>query len=977
MAASLDNLNIQISASTAKAVTSVNNLVTALEKLKTALGQIDTKGLEECSKAAENLGGATVRMKDSVKTFKKLTKAVAEVSSQTEPLTKSADKAKDFADNVSAAAESTKNATKDVGGNATIGFSKFGQILKSLPAGVRGFTGTLKTVGSAFGNIAKKTLSSTFNLKKLSNGMGMAKNSAAKFVKELTRVGKMLKLMITRMVLRQIISGIGDGFKNLAQYSAKFNASISMLWNSFRQLGNSIAAAASPLLNAFAPALNAIIQLVIKAVNAINQLISAMLGLGVWTRAKTLTDDYAKSLDKASGSAKELKKTVLGFDELNQLQDNKNSGGGGTDPSNMFEEAGVSDKWKEWAEKLKRMWEKADFTELGATLGKKLLEALNKIPWAKIKRYARKVGKSLATLINGFIETDGLGNAIGKTLAEAINTGFEFANSFVHNFHWDSIGKFIANTFNGFFENIDWKLIKDTVVTGFKGLATSITNFVKTFNWDNVSETIINALDVISSGIKSFFENVDWGDLGRKIGDQLAKVIRDADWVQVGQAIGSVIQAAISFVKNLLSQLSWADIKAAIQDLLEGFFDKVNKDDIGAIIKRVLELALLVGVGSILADAAKIAFAAKIKAWVEGAVAEKTVEAAGTAAGSTVAGYIGSGVAAGLAGVALGSIISNWIANAYADKTVKEFRENGQETAAQTYEQFNNEYKGAIGRMREIYDFFTGELKKKTATIRDENGEIIRSVTYYGDTVISIEHDTQKALSDSSAKTREMMARTGTVIKQETLGMRTSVISNNNEIKDSTKGLTTTLQGETVKMKTSYANAQVAMSGEFKTLERNTKSTTDTIKQSFDKSNWTFSGVADGLRKTFEDAKNAIKGVWNDIADKLNGSHSIGGGSFHINLPRLYATGGFPEDGLFMANHNELVGRFSNGRTAVANNEQITAGIAQAVYSAMMASNSGGAQYINNTIEVDGVAIARAVTKGQRSLDRRYSPTMA
>ena len=54
-----------------------------------------------------------------------------------------------------------------------------------------------------------------------------------------------------------------------------------------------------------------------------------------------------------------------------------------------------------------------------------------------------------------------------------------------------------------------------------------------------------------------------------------------------------------------------------------------------------------------------------------------------------------------------------------------------------------------------------------------------------------------------------------------------------------------------------------------------------------------------------------------------------------------------------------------------------TAGIAQAVYSAMMASNGGGSQYINNTIEVDGVAIARAVTKGQRSLDRRYSPTMA
>ena len=36
-----------------------------------------------------------------------------------------------------------------------------------------------------------------------------------------------------------------------------------------------------------------------------------------------------------------------------------------------------------------------------------------------------------------------------------------------------------------------------------------------------------------------------------------------------------------------------------------------------------------------------------------------------------------------------------------------------------------------------------------------------------------------------------------------------------------------------------------------------------------------------------------------------------------------------------MANRNELVGKFSNGRTAVANNEQITQGIADAVYPAV------------------------------------------
>lgn len=47
------------------------------------------------------------------------------------------------------------------------------------------------------------------------------------------------------------------------------------------------------------------------------------------------------------------------------------------------------------------------------------------------------------------------------------------------------------------------------------------------------------------------------------------------------------------------------------------------------------------------------------------------------------------------------------------------------------------------------------------------------------------------------------------------------------------------------------------------------------------------------------------------------------------NIPNVptFATGGFPEDGLFFANQNELVGQFSNGRTAVANNEQIFEGI--------------------------------------------------
>ena len=57
-----------------------------------------------------------------------------------------------------------------------------------------------------------------------------------------------------------------------------------------------------------------------------------------------------------------------------------------------------------------------------------------------------------------------------------------------------------------------------------------------------------------------------------------------------------------------------------------------------------------------------------------------------------------------------------------------------------------------------------------------------------------------------------------------------------------------------------------------------------------------------------------------------------------LSIPR-FATGGFPEDGLFMANHGELVGKFSNGKTAVANNEQIVEGITGGVYAANQEQN--------------------------------------
>ena len=98
-----------------------------------------------------------------------------------------------------------------------------------------------------------------------------------------------------------------------------------------------------------------------------------------------------------------------------------------------------------------------------------------------------------------------------------------------------------------------------------------------------------------------------------------------------------------------------------------------------------------------------------------------------------------------------------------------------------------------------------------------------------------------------------------------------------------------------------------------------------------------------------------IAEIWKEFGNLNNGSIGIEG----------FATGGFVEDGFFFANHNELIGSFDNGKTAVANNEQITQGIYQAVLQAMNDSNNGNGKEV--VVNLDGYEVARVVTKRQNN----------
>lgn len=171
-----------------------------------------------------------------------------------------------------------------------------------------------------------------------------------------------IKKMIEYRLLRNIISGIGNAIKggitNLEQWSRKtgmtdFYKSIDTARESWEVLKNSFAVVVAPALEWLIGIFQKIAQMVMAAANAVSRFFAILGGKSTYTAVKwadysaKATDDYGHSLKKASDDAKEFKKQLMGFDEINNLTEQKGSdgsgggggaSGGGFSFKDMFEE---------------------------------------------------------------------------------------------------------------------------------------------------------------------------------------------------------------------------------------------------------------------------------------------------------------------------------------------------------------------------------------------------------------------------------------------------------------------------------------------------------------------------------------------------------------------------------------------------------------------------------------------------------------
>lgn len=445
------------------------------------------------------------------------------------------------------------------------------------------------------------------------------------------------------------------------------NTAISSMVSSLNYLKNSFGAAFAPILTVVAPILSQFIDMLAAAVNKIGMFFAALTGAKSFTAAKKTSTNYAASQSGGGGggskgkSAEEKyqeaqakaqakyekqlasveekrakaqekyaeaqedvnealgeydKLSVIATEDAAELQEFEDPEMEQIDPNDFldagalgggiedaFEEVPIDSIISDWAEKFKEAWANADFYDIGQELGTKLRDALNAIDWAWIQDFAWRLAHSLATFLNGFIETEGLGESIGHTLAQAINTAFIFLNTFLDTFHWDELGKTLGRLLTTAIEEIDWQAIGHFFAQKFNALfdvigglaetfdgsklgdaiATAVNTAISDFNWSKNAESLSNfALDLLDA-IKTAVSNVHWSELG----DGIADFLNGIDWVNIAKDLGeSLSELAKGILDTLIAALENTDW----QEMGEGVIEFICAIDWAGLLERWYEV---------------------------------------------------------------------------------------------------------------------------------------------------------------------------------------------------------------------------------------------------------------------------------------------------------------------------------------------------------------------------------------------------
>ena len=583
-----------------------------------------------------------------------------------------------------------------------------------------------------------------------------------------------------------------------------------------------------------------------------------------------------------------------------------------------------------------------DWANFGLSLATGLNEFMYAIDWETALSAAKNWGVGLATALNTFLTNTDF-NEVGATIANALNTAVLFAFSFADTFDGANLGQAIADTINGFFKTFDFAKLAETLNLWVDDLESAIGTALTGIKWSNVL-----------SGLGDFFGNLEIDTIAVIVGAIAIKKILKA----------KILSSALSGVAHTIATSLGASVSATIASA--GGLSGLLTLDMAALVGETgfATAGLLAGgaiIGGIIAAFAGWNFGQWLNEQITGEEIEMTFT-------EQMEGIIGS-VKDGTWKDALelwAQDIVDW-----QDTNKKAFELWGQDISG-TFEELGKDIAswwktdvvGALGLWtndisswwdENVAPWFTkekwSELWNNVQTACNEKwGEI------------------KEWFANSTFATtwEEDIAPWFTVEQWSLLwdNVQTAFLEKWEELKAWWQESTLCQWWEedispwfTIeKWSELWENVKSAFTAKWGEIEKWWKESAITkwwnqdVKPWFTKEKWAeaMSGVKEAFKSTWNAAISSIKEIWNKFASWLNekltwtiepvvvmGKTVFEGATINLGRIPTFQAGGYPEDGLFMANHGELVGKFSNGKTAVANNDQITEGIAQAVYPAV------------------------------------------
>lgn len=370
--ATIDNLEIELTADTEKAIKSIKSLATAFKSLEKA----SNSSGETFKKLSDNVNSFGASVKANIKDIERLAKALDKIS-----------KAKVNTAKLGAITKAKPTTTTttgkplDGGVSATVKSSaptkdlpkKIDETKKSLD----GLSKSQKKVTEAskgFKKATKNVKKFSKELKKTASNIPILGTLGKKVAHFFKTLGNIAWYRIVRRGLTEIANGAKEGLQNLYAYSlalkgldsTKASINLDRLASKLMQLKNTLSVTLSSVLDQFMPQIMQGLNWIIKKTEVLNETLAAMAGKKTWTRAKEVTVSWGDALEDDNKKAKELEKTLMGFDEINKLNDDKDTGSGVGElaPTDMFEEVKVSKEAKErakaWGEALDNVKKKIE-----------------------------------------------------------------------------------------------------------------------------------------------------------------------------------------------------------------------------------------------------------------------------------------------------------------------------------------------------------------------------------------------------------------------------------------------------------------------------------------------------------------------------------------------------------------------------------------------------------------------------------------